>query len=330
MKDNVLISVKNLEVSFPMESGTIKAVNGISFDINKKEVLALVGESGCGKSTTAMSLMRLIGKPGYISGGEILFEGKNLLDLKEDEMAKVRGKDIGMIFQNPLDSLNPVYRVGDQISEAIVLDNIPREHAVKRVLDIFNDVQITDSMERVESFPHELSGGMRQRIMIGMMISRNPKLIIADEPTTALDVTIQAQILRLMEELKDKYDSSILMITHDFGTVAEIADRVGVMYAGELVEIGDVFSIFDDPRHPYTQALMEALPRITKHEGRLNVIKGSVANLANPPDGCRFHERCPFVMEICKVEKPELKYVNSNHQCACFREEESSGTSNKN
>lgn len=330
MVENKLISVKNLKVAFKIEEGYVQAVNNISFDINKKEVLALVGESGSGKSTTGKAIMRLISEPGIINGGEILFNGVDLLKLKENEMDLIRGKEIGMIFQNPLDSLNPVYSVGNQVAEAIILDNVPRADAFKKVIDIFNDVKITDSEQRVQSFPHELSGGMRQRVMIGMMTSRNPKLIIADEPTTALDVTIQAQILELMREFKDKYDTSILIITHDFGIVAEIADRVGVMYAGEIVEIGDVFTIFENPLHPYTKLLMRALPRITKHEGRLETIEGNVANLMNPPAGCKFHDRCPYTYDVCSIEEPAILEIEPGHFCACHREVVEYGFSSEN
>ncbi|MDY0235356.1 MAG: ABC transporter ATP-binding protein [Gudongella sp.] len=321
MDNNRLITVNNLSVVYEMQKGEIKAVDNISFHIEKKEILALVGESGSGKSTTAKALMRLVNHPGRISSGNVIFGGEDLLELKEEDMVRIRGKEIGMIFQNPLDSLNPVYKVGNQVAEAIILDNIPRQDAIKKVIDIFNDVKITDAKERINSFPHELSGGMRQRVMIGMMVSRNPKLIIADEPTTALDVTIQAQILELMKSFRDKYDTSILIITHDFGIVAEIADRVGVMYAGEIVEIGDVFTIFENPKHPYTRLLMRALPRITKNEGRLQVIEGSVANLANLPEGCRFSERCPYVMDICIKVNPMLTERESGHFCACHKED---------
>jgi oligopeptide/dipeptide ABC transporter ATP-binding protein len=329
MKDKKLLSVKDLEVTFKTKDGNIKAVNNVSFEIGKKEIVALVGESGSGKSTTAMALMRLVAEPGVIEGGEVIFNGTDLLKLKEKEMYGIRGKEIGMIFQNPLDSLNPVYKVGSQISEALFLDDVSRENAFKKVVNIFDDVRITDSEERVKSFPHELSGGMRQRVMIGMMISRNPKLIIADEPTTALDVTIQAQILNLMKDLRDKYDTSILVITHDFGIVAEIADKVGVMYAGEIVEFGNVFKIFENPKHPYTKLLMRALPRITKKEGRLEVIKGDVANLLDPPKGCKFHERCPYAFDRCYKENPELKEVEDNHMSACFLEGDLDGIISK-
>lgn len=312
-----ILSVKDLTISFETKAGDIKAVNKINFDIFEKEIFALVGESGCGKSTTAKALMRLIEEPGKITDGEMYFNGKDLLQLKEEEMVRVRGKEIGMIFQNPLDSLNPVYTVGKQISEAILLDNVPKDEAWKRAVDILKDVKISDAEYRAKSFPHELSGGMRQRVMIGMMLSRNPKLIIADEPTTALDVTIQAQILRLINELKEEFSTSVLIITHDFGIVAEVADRVGVMYAGEIIEIGDVYSIFENPLHPYTKLLMRALPKYTKNEGRLEAIAGSVPNLLETSKGCNFYARCPYVKDICATTKPNFSEVHKGHFSAC-------------
>jgi oligopeptide/dipeptide ABC transporter ATP-binding protein len=250
----------------------------------------------------------------------VYFENKDIMELSESEMGNVRGSGIGMIFQNPLDSLNPVYTAGHQVSEAIVLDKVSREEACKKVIEIFESVKIPDSKMRVKSFPHELSGGMMQRVMIGMMLSRNPKLLIADEPTTALDVTIQAQILELIKEMREKYNTSVLIITHDFGIVAETADRVGVMYAGRLVEVGSVFQIFDNPVHPYTKSLMKALPRITKKEGRLEVIPGSVPDLSEPPTGCRFYNRCPYVMDKCTKTTPENIEVEEGHFCSCHLE----------
>lgn len=324
--ENPLLSVRDLSVSFDTKEGKFNAVDGISFDVNKGEIFALVGESGCGKSTTAFGLMKLIPKPGEITRGEVVFDGKNLTELPESEMPQIRGKEIGMIFQNPLDSLNPVYSVGKQISEGLILDNIGRKEAWERVVDIFKDVQIPDPRERVKSYPHELSGGMRQRVMIAMMLSRRPKLLIADEPTTALDVTIQAQILELIKELRDRYNTSVLIITHDFGVVAEIADRVGVMYAGKIVEVGDVYQIFENPLHPYTKLLMRALPRITKREGRLETISGTVPNLAAPPKGCRFHPRCPKALDICALEAPPFKEAQGHHSYCCHMEVKRRGT----
>ncbi len=315
-----LITVNNLEITFGVEGGEVKAVDNICFEVQKGEIFALVGESGCGKSTTALSLMRLIQEPGRISGGEIIFDGRDILKLSENEICDIRGKEIGMIFQNPLDSLNPVYSIGWQMEEGLIYDKMPKSEAKRRALDTLKDVRISDPEQRIKGFPHEISGGMRQRIMIGMMLSRNPKLLIADEPTTALDVTIQAQILELIKELREKHNTAILMITHDFGIVAEIADRVGVMYAGNIVEIGDVFQIFENPCHPYTKLLMNALPKITKNEGRLEVIPGNVPNLADPPAGCKFHPRCPKAKEKCSKDKPVLIEAESGHFYACFQE----------
>lgn len=317
MKDT-LIDVKNLCIQFQTSGGTVKAVDNVSFNIKKGEVFALVGESGCGKSTTAMGIMQLIKEPGKIAGGEIHFDGRDLLRLTPDEMTDVRGKEIGIIFQNPLDSLNPVYTVGYQMTEGLRVDKIDKAAAYKIAADMLRDVKISDVEDRMRTYPHEISGGMRQRVMIGMMLCRNPKLLIADEPTTALDVTIQAGIIELMNELRQKYDSSILIITHDFGIVADVADRVGVMYAGNLIEVGEVFEIFDNPKHPYTRLLMKALPTITKDEGRLETIKGSVPNLAEERPGCGFADRCPYAKDICKQQKPELREVSEGHMCACL------------
>lgn len=317
MKDT-LIDIKDLCVEFQSPSGTVHAVDNVSFDIKKGEVFAVVGESGCGKSTTAMGIMQLIKQPGKIAGGEINFDGRDLLKLSADEMTEVRGKQIGIIFQNPLDSLNPVYTVGYQMTEGLLVDKMEKKEAYKLACDMLRDVKISDVEERMKTYPHEISGGMRQRVMIGMMLCRNPKLLIADEPTTALDVTIQASIIELMNELRRKYDSSILIITHDFGIVADIADRVGVMYAGNLIEVGEVFEIFDNPKHPYTRLLMKALPTITKDEGRLETIRGNVPNLAEVKPGCKFADRCPYAKGICYKEKPELKEISEGHLCACL------------
>ncbi|MDD4503442.1 MAG: ABC transporter ATP-binding protein [Clostridiaceae bacterium] len=319
--NNVLLSVKDLAITFNSKEGMVRAVDGISFNLMEGEIFALVGESGCGKSTTALGLMRLIPEPGKINQGEIIFEGQDLMKLKEKEMPSIRGKSIGMIFQNPLDSLNPVYSIGRQVAEGLVIDKMPKREAWEKAIEVFGDVKISDAHQRVGNFPHELSGGMRQRVMIGMMLSRNPKLLIADEPTTALDVTIQAQILELLKELRAKLNTSILVITHDFGIVAEIADRVGVMYAGKMVEIGDVYEIFENPIHPYTKLLMKALPRITKSQGRLETIPGSVPDLTNPPDGCRFYNRCPVAKEICASQEPAFFEVKKGHICACHKKE---------
>ena len=320
MEEKVL-DVKNLSIDFHTSRGCVKAVDRVSFDVKRGEVFALVGESGCGKSTTAMGIMQLIRSPGTISGGEVVFDGRDLLKLSREEMTGVRGKDIGMIFQNPLDSLNPVYTIGAQMTEGLLVEKMDKKQAWEVARDMLRDVKISDVEQRMKSFPHEISGGMRQRVMIGMMLCRNPKLLIADEPTTALDVTIQAGIIELMNELRRKFNSAVLIITHDFGIVADIADRVGVMYAGNLIETADVMTIFDRPRHPYTKLLMKALPTITKDEGRLETIKGTVPNLAEERPGCNFAERCPYAMQQCRERKPEWKECEPGHFCACFLEE---------
>lgn len=316
--DNPLVSINNLSIRYNTSAGIVSAVEGINFSIRKKEIFALVGESGCGKSTTAYALMRLISEPGEITGGNIIFQDQDLLGLSHKEMISIRGKKISMIFQNPLDSLNPVIRIRSQVSEAIVLDKISKKAAWEKAVEIIKEVKIPDPDERANSYPFELSGGMRQRVMIGMMISRKPKLLIADEPTTALDVTIQAQILEIIKDLKEEIGTSILLITHDFGIVAEIADRIAVMYAGKIVEIGDVFQIFEKPYHPYTQLLMGSLPRVNKKEGRLKTIFGSVPNLINPPKGCRFHERCPYSNKECHEIEPKMVEIEKGHLCACI------------
>ncbi len=320
MSEN-LLEVRDLCIQFETQGGTVKAVDHVSFDIKKGEVFALVGESGCGKSTTAMGVMQLIKSPGSISGGTVNFDGRNLLELSRQEMTKVRGSEIGMIFQNPLDSLNPVYTVGTQMMEGLLVEKMEKEKAYQIAFDMLRDVKLSDVESRMKSYPHEISGGMRQRVMIGMMLCRNPKLLIADEPTTALDVTIQAGIIALMNELRKKYDSAILMITHDFGIVADVADRVGVMYAGNLIEVGEVFEIFDNPKHPYTRLLMKALPTITKEEGRLQTIKGFVPNLAEERAGCNFADRCPSCTSLCREKKPVLREVADQHFCACLLQE---------
>ena len=312
-----LLKLEHLSIDYKVKDGYLSAVNDVNFSINKGEVFAVVGESGCGKSTVAHSIMNLLPGGNEEMHGKIMFKGRDLRQCTQQEMEKIRGKEIGMIFQNPLDSLNPVYTVGGQIVEALELDHVDKVEAWNRVIKLFKDVKMPDAEERVKSFPHELSGGMRQRVMIAMMLSRNPELLIADEPTTALDVTIEAQILSIMKELKDKYDTAIMLITHNFGLVAEIADRIGIMYAGEMVESGDVYEIFANPTHPYTRLLMQALPRKTKAEGRLQTIEGSVPRITEKKPECRFANRCPYAQERCFNETPELVYVKEDHFCRC-------------
>ena len=312
-----LLKLEDLSIQYKVKDGYLSAVNGVNCTINKGEVFAIVGESGCGKSTVAHSIMKLLPGSNAEVTGKIIFKGKNLLEMNEEKIESVRGKEIGMIFQNPLDSLNPVYTVGSQVAEAIALDHVDRVEAWNRVIELFKSVKMPDAEERVKSFPHELSGGMRQRVMIAMMLSRYPELLIADEPTTALDVTIEAQILEIMCELKEKYNTAIMLITHNFGLVAEIADRIGIMYAGEMVETGDVFEIFENPKHPYTKLLMQALPRRTKTEGRLQTISGSVPRITEKKPECRFANRCPLAQEICFQASPQTVMVKEDHMCRC-------------
>lgn len=317
MKES-LLSLEHLSIDYKVKGGYLSAVNDVSLDICQGEIFAVVGESGCGKSTVAHSIMRLLSGGNAKISGKILFDGRELMSCSEKEMESVRGREIGMIFQNPLDSLNPVYTAGHQVSEAIMLDKVEKQEAMRQVIKLFQDVKMPDAEDRAASFPHELSGGMRQRVMIAMMLSRNPKLLIADEPTTALDVTIEAQILEIIKELKTKHNTAILMITHNFGLVAEAADKIAVMYAGEVVESGDVFEIFESPMHPYTKLLMKALPRRTKREGRLETIDGSVPRILDKKPGCRFANRCPYAEERCRERTPEETMVSETHRCRCF------------
>ncbi|WP_353095105.1 ABC transporter ATP-binding protein [Tissierella praeacuta] len=317
-----LLRLDNLSVDYKVKGGYLSAVKNVNLTINRGEIFAIVGESGCGKSTIAHSIMRLLPEHNEHISGSIYFKGEKLNDMTNKQMEKIRGKHIGMIFQNPLDSLNPVYTTGAQVAEAIYLDNKNRLEVWKQVAKLYRDVKMPDAEKRVHSFPHELSGGMRQRVMIAMMLSRNPELLIADEPTTALDVTIEAQILQIISELKREFSTSIMLITHNFGLVAEVADRIGVMYAGEMVEQGDVFEIFENPMHPYTRLLMKALPRKTKAEGRLQTIDGTVPRLTDVKSGCRFANRCPIAEEICFNTDPHFINVSKDHFFRCHFEEE--------
>ena len=374
--DNILLRVENLKTQFFTEEGVVKAVDGVSFNIFQDEVLGLVGETGCGKSVTALSILRLVRDPGKIVDGKILFDGLNLLELSEKEMRAYRGNQITMIFQDPLNSLNPVMKVGDQISEVFILHQkeimqdaldkerlerkenklkykqlkkklkndaerltkeeekslkkeieelkevdtkyIDMKEMVKReAAGIIEDVGIADARNILDRYPHELSGGMRQRVMIAMALTCNPKLLIADEPTTALDVTIQAQILELMKELQKTFKTSILMITHDLGIIAELCDRVAVMYSGNIVEYAPANELFKKPRHPYTQGLMNAIPRVERRGHKLKTIRGMVPNLIYPPSGCRFHPRCPYRLEICDKQRPKWIEIEENYFIGC-------------
>ena len=318
MSDNIL-RIENLSVDYKIRAGYLSAVNDVSLSIPRGSVFALVGESGCGKSTIAHTVMRLsIDKNEKISG-KIYFEDRDLLALSEREMEKIRGKHIGMIFQNPLDSLNPVYRSGTQVAEALQLDGMSAQEARERVIQLYRDVQIPNPKDRIEAFPHELSGGMRQRVMIAMMLARNPQLLIADEPTTALDVTVEAQILEILKEMCAKYNASVLLITHNFGIVAEIADVIGIMYAGELVEVGEVNEIFNNPVHPYSRALLKALPTLKKSEGRINAIEGIVPQILEKKPECRFANRCPYADEECRNSSPQARNIAIGHMVRCHK-----------
>lgn len=315
-----LLEVKNLKTYFNTEDGLIKSVDDISFKIKEGETLAVVGESGCGKSITSMSIMRLIpNPPGKIVDGEIIFEGKDILKYTDAEMMKIRGNKISVIFQEPMTSLNPVFTTGEQIGEAIMLHrNIDEKEARKQAIDVLKLVGIPRADEIVDAYPHELSGGMRQRVMIAMAVSCNPKLLIADEPTTALDVTIQAQILDLMRGLKDKLSTSIMLITHDLGVVAEMADYVVVMYAGKIVEEAPVLELFKSPMHPYTIGLLQSKPIINKETNRLYSIPGQVPNPLDMPTGCYFNPRCSKATDKCRQVSPTLIEVKSGHKIACW------------
>ncbi len=321
--DEVLLEVRGLKTYFFTEDGVVKAVDGVDFDVRQGEIVAIVGESGCGKSVTSLSIMRLVGIPGKIVDGEIIFKGENILELPDSEMRRIRGDRISMIFQQPTSCLNPVFRVGDQISEVLEIHRgMDKKEGWERAIELLRIVGIPEPEKRVESFPHELSGGMAQRVMIAMALACEPELLIADEPTTALDVTIQAQILDLMRGLQEKFGSSIILITHDMGVVAEMASRVSVMYAGRIVEQADVNTIFENPLHPYTRGLLASIPVMGVVKERLDTIPGSVPNLINLPPGCKFAPRCKARMEhnlqICTEREPDLIEVEPGHKVRCW------------
>ena len=315
----MMLSVQDLKVHFFSDERIARAVDGVTYEVREGETVCLVGESGCGKTVSALTVMRILPMPpGRIVGGSVFFKGQNLLDLNEEEMQKVRGKRIAMIFQEPMTSLNPVFTVGDQIEEAIVAhENLDKEEVRRRCIQLLRDVGIPSPEERLKDYPHQLSGGQRQRVMIAMALACNPDLVIADEPTTALDVTIQAQILNLFRELKKKHKMSLLYITHDLGVVSTIADRIYVMYAGIIAEQGNVDHIFREPKHPYTQALLASLPSRRKRGQRLHSIPGTVPNPAYKPAGCPFHPRCPHVMEPCRSIYPALCDYGGGHLSRC-------------
>jgi len=315
-----MLEVKDIRTAFHIREGVVPAVDGVSLHINRDETLGVVGESGCGKSVTALSIMRLIkSPPGKIERGEIYFDGRDMLKLSMKEMREIRGNDIGMIFQEPMTSLNPVYTIGDQIAEAIVLhQKVSNSEARTRTVEMLRKVEIPLPERRFDEFPHQLSGGMRQRVMIAMALSCNPKLLIADEPTTALDVTIQAQILDLMRDLRRTLGMSIMLITHDLGVVASMADRVVVMYAGKVAEEAPVRDIFKRPMHPYTHGLLNSIPHLARDVEKLHVISGTVPNLLYLPEGCYFSPRCPYAQSKCREERPTLVEPVPGHKVSCW------------
>ncbi len=314
-----LLQVKDLHTVFPIESGEVRAVNGINFSLEKGKVMGIVGESGSGKSVTAYSILRILDHPGKISQGEILFEDTDITRLPKNQMREIRGAKISIIFQDPMTSLNPVYSVGNQLTEAILLHtNRNRKQARARALEMLELVGVNEPAKRLKQYPYQLSGGMRQRVMIAMALACEPDILIADEPTTALDVTIQAQILELMRELRDKLGMAIIMITHDLGVIAEMCDEIIVMYAGRVCERGTAEEIFYNPKHEYTKGLLRSIPKMTTTRERLIPIGGSPVDLLNLPKGCAFASRCDQAMKVCLEEQPEEIEINNNHRAACW------------
>ena len=319
----VVLSVEDLRTHFTTRWGTVKAVDGISFDLRKGETLGIVGESGCGKSVTMLSLMRLIPvPPGQIVSGKIVLDGEDIVPISEQEMAEIRGSKIALIIQDPMTSLNPVFSIGNQVEEAIEIhQDIPKQSIMDRALEVLRKVNIPAAETRVKDYPHQMSGGMRQRVVGAIGISCQPQVLIADEPTTSLDVTIQAQYLKLLKDIQKDSDLSIIFITHDFGIVAKMCDRVAVMYAGRIVEHGSVRDIFNNPSHPYTEALLASVPRMDRVVDRLFSIEGQPPPLHDLPVGCAFADRCPVVMDKCRESYPEIKAVSDGHTAACLKVE---------
>lgn len=318
---NKLLDVKNMKTSFYTHVGEVQAVRGVSFSLKKGEALGIVGESGSGKSVTSMSVMQLLQYPGKVKEGEIMFKGEDILKKDKKEMMNIRGDEIAMIFQDPMTSLNPVYKIGDQIMEAIIRhQGLSKSEAREKAIDMLRLVGIPSPEERVDNYPHEFSGGMRQRAMIAIALSCQPDLLIADEPTTALDVTIQAQILELLKELSEKIDTSIILITHDLGVVADVCERICVMYGGLIMEEGTAEEIFYEPMHPYTMGLLKSIPRVNEEseKQRLIPIPGSPPDMIKPPVGCPFAARCPYTMKICMEKMPEYSVTETGHRAVCW------------
>jgi peptide/nickel transport system ATP-binding protein len=322
-----LLDIRGLKTHFATDDGIVQAVDGVDLTVGRGETVCVVGESGCGKTVTAMSVLKLIAMPpGRIAGGQILWQGRDLVPMAADEMNRIRAREIAIVFQEPMTSLNPVYTIGDQIGEVIALhERLSRKAVLERTIEMLALVQIPNPKRRVNDYPHQFSGGMRQRVMIAMALSCHPKLLIADEPTTALDVTIQAQILDLLQDMKSRFGMSIMLITHAMGVVAEVAQRVVVMYAGKVVEEASVERLFANPRHPYTQGLIRSIPRLdlaAVRKTRLQTIAGTVPKLIAPPPGCRFAARCNFATEECRLAQPALRELEPGHKVACIHAEE--------
>ncbi len=315
-----LLQVKQLRVSFATDNGAVDVVNGIDLTVYPKETLGIVGESGCGKSVTSLAVMGLIPTPpGKVREGEIWFDGKDLLKMREAELRKIRGNDISMIFQEPMSSLDPAFTIGSQINEVISFhEKISPAEVKQRSIELLRLVGIPNPEQRYKEYPHQISGGMRQRVMIAIALACNPKLLIADEPTTALDVTVQAQILELMIDIRERLNTAIMLITHDLGVVAEMCDRVVVMYAGEVVEEATTVDLFDRTAHPYTEGLLNSMPKLNGPKGRLNSIEGNVPLLSHMPAGCRFHPRCSYATDKCRAEKPPLAEIEAGHKARCW------------
>lgn len=318
MPNDILYSIRNLSVEYTTRAGTVAAVDQVNLDIRRGEILGLVGESGCGKSTLGKALMRLHTGPAKISEGELWFDGRNLMTLPLDEMPEIRGAEIGMVFQDPMTSLDPVQRILEHLTETIQAHEpeVSDKDARKRSEELIERLGIR--RERIMDYPHQMSGGMRQRVMISLALSLRAKLVIADEPTTSLDVIVEAKFLDLLKELQKEFGLTILLITHNIGVVAEISDRIAVMYAAKLMEVGEVNDVFAHPKHPYTQGLLRSVPNIKLDGGELYKMTGAPPDLSHPPAGCRFHPRCPFVMDICRVEVPSLEAIEGNQKAACW------------
>jgi len=318
-----MLKIENLKTYFDTFAGLVKAVDGVSLEVKSGETLGLVGESGSGKSVTALSILGIVPRPGKIVDGKIIYNGENLVDKTENELQKIRGKEIGYIFQDPATSLNPVLSIADQLTEVIRRhQNVTKEEALERAIELFRLVEIPDPEIKIWSYPHQLSGGMKQRIAVARALACKPNLLLADEPTTNLDVTIQAQILQLMKNLKEKLGMSMILITHDMGIVAGVADRITVLYAGRVCESADTKTIFYKPRHPYTNALLTAVPSLALRKEKLAMIKGAIPNLIEPPSGCRFHPRCEYAKAICSEKIPLLEEIEPEHNVACHRAKE--------